>query len=212
MNQTPLGGIDGGHTGPLTWTGEGEPEKRRRTILVHSCCGPCSTSVVERLARDRIVTIFFYNPNITDENEYKKRLEAQRSFVEIYNSSMDSPSRVGLIVGPYDPGVYYRICAGYEDDPEGGKRCERCISLRLVRTAEFASLHGFDSFTTTLSVSPHKDHSVISAVGGRLMMQYGVDFLAEDFKKNDGYARSIELSCAYGLYRQTYCGCDFARR
>jgi predicted adenine nucleotide alpha hydrolase (AANH) superfamily ATPase len=191
---------------------EKEPEPRKRTILVHSCCGPCSTSVVERLVRDHLVTLFFYNPNITDEDEYRRRLDAQRTFVEIFNASPDSPSRVGLTVGPYDPGVYYRICEGYEQEPEGGARCERCISLRLVRTAEYASLHGFDRFTTTLSVSPLKDHSVIATIGKRLMMQYGVDFLAEDFKKNNGYARSVELARAYGLYRQTYCGCEFARR
>jgi predicted adenine nucleotide alpha hydrolase (AANH) superfamily ATPase len=168
--------------------------------------------VTERLARDNLVTIFFYNPNITDEAEYKRRLDAQRSFVEIYNASPGSPSRLGLIVGPYDPRVYYRICEGYEDEPEGGARCERCISLRLVRTAEFAAVRGFDRFTTTLSVSPHKDHAVIAGIGGRLSAQYGVDFLADNFKKSGGYARSIELTKAYGLYRQDYCGCEFARR
>jgi predicted adenine nucleotide alpha hydrolase (AANH) superfamily ATPase len=210
MNPVAFEQVDGGHKGLLM--DEGEPEPRRRTILVHSCCGPCSTSVVHRLARDHLVTLFFYNPNITDEDEYRRRLATQRSFVEIFNSSPDSPSRVGLIVGPYDPGVYYRICEGYESEPEGGARCERCISLRLVRTAEYASLHGFDRFTTTLSVSPFKDHSVIAAIGGRLMMQYGVDFLADDFKDFGGYARSVELSKSYGLYRQSYCGCGFARR
>jgi predicted adenine nucleotide alpha hydrolase (AANH) superfamily ATPase len=168
--------------------------------------------VVERLARDYLVTLFFYNPNITDEDEYRLRLEAQRSFVEIFNSSPDSPSRVGLITGPYDPAVYYRICEGYEDEPEGGERCVKCITLRLVRTAEFASMRGFDCFTTTLSVSPHKDYAAIAGIGGRLMLQYGVNFLSEDFKRNKGYERSIELSKAYGLYRQNYCGCEFARR
>jgi predicted adenine nucleotide alpha hydrolase (AANH) superfamily ATPase len=188
-----------------------ESERRKRTVLVHSCCGPCSTSVTERLARDNFVTIFFYNPNITDEAEYKRRLDAQRSFVEIFNSSPDSPSRVGLVIGPYDPGVYYKVCEGHEGDPEGGARCEICFSLRLVRTVEFAAVRGFDCFTTTLSVSPYKNHSVIAGIGGRLSAQYGVDFLADDFKKHDGYARSIELTKAYGLYRQDYCGCEFAR-
>ncbi|MDR1292955.1 MAG: epoxyqueuosine reductase QueH [Clostridiales Family XIII bacterium] len=192
--------------------GGNEPEQRRRTILVHSCCGPCSTSVTERLARDGLVTLFFYNPNITDEAEYKRRLDAQRSFVEIYNASPGSPSRVGLIVGPYDPGMYYKICEGYEHEPEGGARCERCISLRLVRTAEFAAMRGFDCFTTTLSVSPFKDHSLIERIGGRLAVQYGVDFLADDFKAFNGFGRSVELARAYGLYRQDYCGCEFARR
>jgi predicted adenine nucleotide alpha hydrolase (AANH) superfamily ATPase len=210
MNSIAFESNDCGQAG--LFIGCKEPEQRKRTVLVHSCCGPCSTSVTERLARDNLVTIFFYNPNITDEAEYKRRLEAQRSFVEIFNASPDSPSRVGLIIGPYDPGVYYRVCEGYENEPEGGARCEICFSLRLVRTAEFASVRGFDRFTTTLSVSPHKDHSVIAEIGGRLSAQYGVDFLADDFKKYGGYARSIELSKAYGLYRQDYCGCEFARR
>jgi predicted adenine nucleotide alpha hydrolase (AANH) superfamily ATPase len=208
MNDIAVGGIDGGQAGLLLE--QREVGRRKRTVLVHSCCGPCSTSVVERLARDNLVTLFFYNPNITDEDEYRRRLDAQRSFVEIFNSSQDSPSRVGLIVGPYDPGVYYKICEGYENEPEGGARCERCISLRLVKTAEFAAIHGFERFTTTLSVSPRKDHAMIAQIGGRLMLQYGVEFIADDFKKNNGYARSVELSKAYGLYRQSYCGCGFA--
>ncbi|MDR1042813.1 MAG: epoxyqueuosine reductase QueH [Clostridiales Family XIII bacterium] len=210
MNSIAFENSDCGQTS--LFMGSKEPERRKRTVLVHSCCGPCSTSVTERLVRENLVTIFFYNPNITDEAEYKKRLDAQRSFVEIFNSSPASPSRVGLIAGPYDPGVYYKVCKGYEAEPEGGARCEICFSLRLVKTAEFAAVHGFDCFTTTLSVSPFKNHSVLAAIGGRLSAQYGVDFLADDFKKFNGYGRSIELAKAYGLYRQDYCGCEFARR
>jgi predicted adenine nucleotide alpha hydrolase (AANH) superfamily ATPase len=191
--------------------GESELESGRLSVLVHSCCGPCSTSVVERLARDYLVTLFFYNPNITDEDEYKRRLDAQRSFVDIFNSSPDSPSRIALIVKPYDRAAYYEACGALGDESEGGERCAACIALRLTRTAEFASMRGFDCFTTTLSVSPHKDHAVIVATGRRLMLQFGVDFLADDFKKCNGFARSVELSKAYGLYRQTYCGCEFSR-
>ncbi|MDR3224938.1 MAG: epoxyqueuosine reductase QueH [Clostridiales Family XIII bacterium] len=209
MNQHALESRNDGHAGLLA--DERTIEPRKRTALVHSCCGPCSTSVVERLAREYLVTLFFYNPNITSEDEYKRRLDAQRSFVEIYNSSPDAPSRLGLIVGPYDPGVFLRICEGYESDPEGGARCERCISLRLIRTAEYASMHGFDCFTTTLSVSPHKNYATIAKIGDGLKLQYGVEFLADDFKKQGGFARSIEMSKAYGLYRQSHCGCEFAQ-
>lgn len=184
---------------------------RQKTLLLHSCCGPCSTSVVERLTRDYDITIFFYNPNITDEGEYRRRLEAQRSFIEIFNSSPTAPARVALVVGTYEPNVFIRACEGHEGDPEGGVRCEICFSLRLAKAAEHASLHGFDCFSTTLSVSPHKDHAAIARIGGRLGMQCGVEFIAEDFKKHNGYARSVELSKAYGLYRQSYCGCEFAR-
>jgi predicted adenine nucleotide alpha hydrolase (AANH) superfamily ATPase len=210
MRSVEFGNGERGQTDLLA--GREDHSLRKRTVLVHSCCGPCSSSVVERLARDKLVTLFFYNPNITDADEYKRRLDAQRQFVEIFNSSPDSPSRVGLIVGPYDPGMYYKICEGHEYEHEGGVRCERCISLRLVRTAELAAVRGFDCFTTTLSVSPHKDHAMIAGIGGRLMMQYGVDFLSDDFKKDGGYVRSAELSKSFGLYRQKYCGCRFARR
>jgi predicted adenine nucleotide alpha hydrolase (AANH) superfamily ATPase len=209
MNQDIIERIDAGRAGLLT--DEREMEQRKRTALVHSCCGPCSTSVIERLARDYLVTIFFYNPNITDEDEYKRRLKSQRSFVEVFNASPDAPSKVGLVTGTYDPDVFLRLCEGYENEPEGGSRCERCFSLRLAATAEYASMHGFDCFTTTLSVSPHKDHATIVRIGGGLMLQYGVDFLADDFKKHGGFERSIELSKSYGLYRQSYCGCAFAR-
>ncbi|MDR0595973.1 MAG: epoxyqueuosine reductase QueH [Clostridiales Family XIII bacterium] len=190
---------------------KGDLRIRQKSLLLHSCCGPCSTSVVERLARDYDITVFFYNPNIMDEGEYRRRLETQRSFLEIYNSSPDAPSRVALAVGEYEPSVFVRACEGHESDPEGGERCEICFSLRLAKTAERAALYGFDCFATTLSVSPHKDYAAIARIGGRLGMQCGVEFLAEDFKKHNGFARSVELSKAYGLYRQGYCGCDFGR-
>jgi predicted adenine nucleotide alpha hydrolase (AANH) superfamily ATPase len=210
MNPAALQDAGGGRD-CLLMSGDG-PEPRRRSLLVHSCCGPCSTSVVELLALSYIVTLFFYNPNITDEDEYRRRLDAQRAFVEIYNSSPGSPSRIGLIEGPYEPSSFYEECRGYEDEPEGGARCEKCITMRLAKTAGFACMRGFDGFTTTLSVSPHKSHAMISAAGGGLMTRYGVDFLSDDFGRCGGYARSVELSGSYGLYRQNYCGCEFSRR
>jgi predicted adenine nucleotide alpha hydrolase (AANH) superfamily ATPase len=209
MNQDTASGIDSAYAGLLS--DEGEPGLERQTLLLHSCCGPCSTAVVERLARDHDITIFFYNPNITDEDEYRRRLEAQRAFVSIFNSSPDAPSRVNLVVGPYEPGVFLKICEGLEDEPEGGVRCEKCISLRLMRAVEYASMRGFRAFSTTLSVSPRKNHQMICVAGNALMLQYGVDFLADDFKKCGGCQRSVELAKAYGLYRQNYCGCEFAR-
>lgn len=205
-------GADVARSGPGLMTDGRTIEPRMKTVLLHSCCGPCSTSVVERLVRDYQVTVYFYNPNITDENEYRRRLEAQRDFINIYNSSEGAPARVGLIVGTYDPGVFLSACEGYESEPEGGARCVKCCALRLERTAGYAAMHGYDCFTTTLSVSPHKDHRAIARIGGGLALQYGVDFLADDFKKGDGYKRSVELSRAYGLYRQDYCGCVFSAR
>jgi predicted adenine nucleotide alpha hydrolase (AANH) superfamily ATPase len=185
------------------------PEK---TILLHSCCGPCSTAVAERLAADFGITLFFYNPNITDRDEYERRLEAQRRFLEKYNMLPDTNRKIDLAVGAYEPEEFFARVRGLETEPEGGARCTVCFEMRLERTAEYAALHGFERFTTTLSVSPHKDFELIRDIGMRLAMKFGLAFHPEDFKKNDGYRRSAELSRAYGLYRQNYCGCEFSRR
>ncbi|MDR0357012.1 MAG: epoxyqueuosine reductase QueH [Clostridiales Family XIII bacterium] len=189
-----------------------ETEKRRIGVLVHSCCGPCSVSVMERLSEDFDVTLFFYNPNITDAEEYERRLCAQRMAVEKYNAANFALGSVTLIVGRYEPERFFIAARGYEAEPEGGSRCERCFEFRLEKTVEYAALHGFERFTTTLSVSPHKDFATLARVGARLGMRYGLSFLAEDFKKRAGFARTVELSKAFGLYRQTYCGCEFSRR
>ncbi|MDR1068361.1 MAG: epoxyqueuosine reductase QueH [Clostridiales Family XIII bacterium] len=188
------------------------PSEARKRIALHSCCGPCSTAVIERLAPDFDITVFFYNPNITDCAEYERRLDAQRDFIERYNASPGVDRPVTLSVGAYEPEVFFSRTAGLETEPEGGARCAVCFELRLEKSAEFASMHGFEYFTTTLSVSPHKDHSVIHGIGTRLALRCGLTFHAEDFKKRDGYKRSLELSRAYGLYRQNYCGCEFSRR
>jgi predicted adenine nucleotide alpha hydrolase (AANH) superfamily ATPase len=182
-----------------------------KSILVHSCCGPCSTAVCERLARDFDITIYFCNPNITDAEEYERRLEAQRRFIDKYNALPETDRKIHLAIGEYEPESFFERASGLETEPEGGARCVVCFEMRLERTAEYAALHGFEYFTTTLSVSPHKDYSEIHMIGTRLALKYGLTFYPEDFKKRDGYKRSVELSRAYGLYRQNYCGCEFSR-
>jgi predicted adenine nucleotide alpha hydrolase (AANH) superfamily ATPase len=189
-----------------------ETEKRKPGILVHSCCGPCSVAVMERLSGEYDVTLFFFNPNITDGEEYEKRLRAQRTAVEKFNAWEYASGRVTLVVGPYEPERFLARARGLEAAPEGGARCARCFEMRLEKTAEYAALYSFERFTTTLSVSPHKDYSLLAKIGAGLALRYGMRFLADDFKKRAGYERSVALSKAFGLYRQTYCGCPFSRR
>ncbi|MCL2828987.1 MAG: epoxyqueuosine reductase QueH [Oscillospiraceae bacterium] len=176
-----------------------------QNILLHSCCGPCSTAVLERLAAQCPVTVFFYNPNIYPEAEYDKRLESQEKAVA--GLSMAYP--VTLIVPPYDPIPFDTVTAGLEEQPEGGRRCIRCFTLRLEETARFARRGNYTHFTTTLSVSPHKDAVLLNEIGAALGEKYGVSYLHGDFKKRDGYRRSVELARELGLYRQRYCGCRY---
>lgn len=187
-----------------------ECQQIKPAILLHSCCGPCSTSVVERLSSIYEITIFFYNPNITDHEEYLQRKQAQLDFIEQYNRQKEAKNHLCFLEGPYDPEHFFQATSDLEDEPEGGRRCTVCFDLRLEKTAEIASMRGFDTFTTALSVSPHKDFGLIAQIGNRIAMRYGLTFLAEDFKKQNGYQRSIELSKLYGLYRQKYCGCQFS--
>jgi epoxyqueuosine reductase len=181
-------------------------------LLLHSCCGPCSTAVVERLAENYKITLFFYNPNITDPEEYRLRLANQARYLQCYNQDRPGSGAVGLIEGEYDTACFYSCVKGFEAEPEGGKRCARCISLRLERTAEEAAQRGIRYFGTTLSVSPHKDHALICRTGIKLAEKTDLEFLTDDFKKKAGYQRSIELSRQYGLYRQNYCGCEFSKQ
>lgn len=185
-------------------------QRIKPAILLHSCCGPCSTSVVERLSGTYEITIFFYNPNITDREEYMQRRQAQLDFIEQYNRQKEAKDCLGFLEGDYDTERFFAETVGLEEEPEGGRRCTPCFQLRLEKTAEIASMRGFDTFTTALSVSPHKDVGLIAQIGQRIGMRYGLTFLAEDFKKQNGYQRSIELSKQYGLYRQKYCGCEFS--
>lgn len=187
-----------------------EVRKSRPKILLHSCCGPCSTAVIERLSGRFDITIFFYNPNITDQEEYDKRRKTQLEFIEKYNNRINSSDRIAYLEGPYEPERFYAAVKGLEREPEGGKRCTPCFLLRLEKTAEAAIISGFDTFGTTLTVSPYKNFDLIYKLGMQLGMRYGLTYLGEDFKKQGGYQRSIELSKAYYLYRQHFCGCTFS--
>ena len=185
-----------------------EPAKAKPTLLLHSCCGPCSTACIEQLMADYEVTVFFYNPNIDDPEEYERRRDAQKEYLAQLNAG---GGRVAFLEGAYEPQVFLKKIQGLEGEPEGGKRCSVCFQLRLQKTAETAKMQGYDYFATTLTVSPHKDYDTISSIGKRLAYQYGVDFLDRNFKKKDGYKRSLELSKKHGLYRQNYCGCNYSK-
>ncbi len=183
-------------------------EGRRPRLLLHSCCAPCSSAVLERLTPVFDIAVFFYNPNIAPEAEFQHRVAEQRRLID----GMPKDGRIELIPGEYDDAAFYAAAKGLEDVPEGGERCTRCFRLRLGRTAKLAAEQGFDYFTTTLSISPLKDAQRLNAIGAELSSRFGVPYLFSDFKKKNGYRRSCELSAEYGLYRQDYCGCVFSRR
>ena len=183
----------------------------KRRILLHSCCGPCSTACIERLLPDYKVTIFYYNPNITDREEYEKRKANQIKFIEAFNEEVPEEDKVVFIEGEYLPEEFFDVARDLEDCPEGGERCTECFKLRLDRTARAAIVMGYPIFGTTLTVSPHKNYQLISAIGTNLADVYELEFLDMDFKKKAGFQRSIELSKKYELYRQNYCGCEFSK-
>ncbi len=177
----------------------------KKKLLLHACCAPCSSSVLERVAPYFDVALFFYNPNITDKEEYDYRLSELYRFVNaVYGE------RVKIIEGEYNPDKFFELAKGKEDLPEGGSRCFSCYEDRLYETAKVAKVGLYDCFCTTLSVSPYKNAEKLNAIGEKISKQVGVDFLPSDFKKRQGYVRSIELSKEYGLYRQNYCGCVFS--
>lgn len=186
-------------------------ENTRPKLMLHSCCGPCSTAVIERLLGEFDITIFFYNPNITEDEEYEKRKETQVQFLNAYNEKAKEEDRVVFLEGEYFPDEFYRVAQGLESEPEGGKRCTECFKLRLERTAAEGKINGYDYFGTTLTVSPHKNYPLISDIGNALAETYGIKFLDMDFKKKAGYQRSVALSKEYELYRQNYCGCGFSK-
>lgn len=176
----------------------------RPRLLLHSCCGPCSSYVLEHLTRYFEVFLSYYNPNIQPREEYDLRLENQLCV-------LGRMPGVTLVPCGYDGGAYDEAVRGLEDEPEGGARCTECFKLRLDFAAREAKRLGCDYFATTLTVSPHKDAQRINAIGEALAGKYGVKWLPGDFKKRDGYKRSIELSREFGLYRQNYCGCLFSK-
>ncbi len=178
------------------------------SLLLHSCCAPCSSYVLEYLSRYFSITVFYYNPNIYPPEEYQKRVEEQKRLIEALPA--DHPVR--FIEGPYEPQEFFTAVRGLEDIPEGGKRCFTCFSLRLRKAAEMAKKGGYDYFTTTLSISPLKNAQKLNEIGEKLGQEYGVAHLPADFKKKNGYRRSVELSSLYGLYRQDYCGCIYSQR
>ena len=182
-------------------------EERVPTLLLHCCCAPCSSYVLEYLSEYFKITVFFYNPNIDPESEYTKRiLELQRLI-----ASMNLKHPFSFIAGQYDSERFYEMAKGLETIKEGGERCFKCYELRLREAAEIAKEGEFEYFTTTLSISPHKNAQKLNEIGQRLGEEYGVEYLLSDFKKKNGYKRSIELSEEYGLYRQNYCGCVFSK-
>ena len=178
------------------------------TLLLHSCCAPCSSYVLEYLSRYFSITVFYYNPNIAPESEYRERTEEVARLIR----ELPAENPIHFEAGAYCPDVFYQAVKGYENEPEGGARCTICFELRLREAARMAAAGGYDWFTTSLTISPLKDAEKLNAIGERMGAEYGVRFLNSDFKKRNGYRRSVELSAAYNLYRQDYCGCIFSRR
>lgn len=177
------------------------------SLLLHACCAPCSSYVLEYLSTYFNITLFFYNPNITDKDEYEKRVRELKYLV----MAMRLDSEIDIIEGIYEPERFFEMSKGLEKALEGGERCFKCYELRLREAAAIASEQDFDCFTTTLSISPLKNAVKLNEIGRRLADEYGVNYLFSDFKKKNGYKRSIELSKKYGLYRQDYCGCIYSK-
>mgnify|MGYP004443844857 FL=1 len=188
-------------------------EARKPSLLLHACCGPCSTSCVERLADEYQITLYYYNPNITDREEYFLRRENLIKFIDAFNKeNAEKGIFVDFLDGRYDPERFLSLTEKLNDEPEGGKRCDVCFAMRLSDTAVMAGKLGMDYFTTVMSVSPHKNYEKIAELGFELEKSVNADFLDIDFKKKNGFGRSVELSKKYGLYRQNFCGCDYARQ
>lgn len=181
-------------------------EERVPRLLLHSCCAPCSSYVLEYLNRYFEITVFYYNPNIYPESEYTKRIWEQQELI----SRMPFLHPVSFLAGPYDQERFYEMARGLEHVKEGGERCLKCYELRLSEAAWMAVKTEADYFTTTLSISPLKNADRLNEIGMRLGEEYGVPYLPSDFKKKNGYKRSIDLSREYDLYRQDYCGCEFS--
>ena len=183
-----------------------QEKQRVPALLLHSCCAPCSSYVLEYLSRYFRITVFYYNPNIYPESEYTKRTKEQQKLIQ--DMKLEYP--VSFQEGRYDRKEFFEAAKGLEDAREGGARCMKCYALRLEEAARAARDGGFDYFTTTLSISPMKNARMLNEIGQKMGKKYNVEYLVSDFKKKNGYKRSIELSKEFGLYRQDYCGCEFS--
>lgn len=183
-------------------------DNKTPTLLLHSCCAPCSSYVLEYLSKYFKISIFFYNPNIYPLEEYSRRVTEQKGLI----TALKVKNQINFIEGRYDTESFYNISKGLEGEREGGERCFKCYELRLKEAAIIAKEQGYDYFTTTLSISPHKNSQILNQIGKKLSEEYDVKYLYSDFKKKEGYKRSIELSNEYNLYRQDYCGCVFSKR
>ena len=181
-------------------------------LFLHSCCAPCSSYVLEYLRPFFRITVFYYNPNISEEEEYQKRVQEQKRLIREYNKKTEEGYPIEVIEGDYDKALFFQSVKGLERCKEGGERCFACYELRLRETARRARELHMDFFTTTLTISPLKNAAKLNEIGERLEAEYDIPFLPSDFKKKDGYKRSIELSREYGLYRQDYCGCVFSKQ
>ena len=182
---------------------EHKKKGEKPSLLLHACCAPCSTSVIERLKEDFDITVYFYNPNMDTEEEYLHRFLEQKRLCEFHN--------ISVIEEGYNSQDFYSAVLGKEDEKEGGARCFECYKLRLEKTAEYAKNNNFDYFSTTLTVSPLKNASMLNQKGFKASEKFGVKFLPSDFKKRNGYIRSVELSNEFNMYRQNYCGCVFSK-
>lgn len=186
---------------------EAQTDGKRPSLLLHACCAPCSSYVLEYLNRYFNITLFFYNPNISERTEHDIRYNELRRLVK----EMGLGERIDIVCSDYEPQRFLQIAKGLEDLAEGGERCRHCYELRLRKTAEAARTGGFDYFTTTLSISPHKRSDWLCDIGEALSTEFGVPYLFSDFKKKGGYLRSCQLSELYGLYRQDFCGCAYSK-
>lgn len=175
-------------------------------LLLHSCCGPCSTQVISRLTPFFDITVLYYNPNIEPQEEYEKRKQEQIKFIRQFKSV----NKLDFMDCDYDHESFIKMAIGLEKEPEGGKRCHQCYELRLAKTAKLAQEHHYDYFGTTLTVSPYKNSQIINSIGDKISQEYLINYLFSDFKKENGYLKSIELSKEYELYRQNYCGCHYS--
>lgn len=183
-------------------------EQKTPKLLLHACCGPCSSYVLEYLSNFFEITVYYYNPNIYPEGEYIRRMEEAKKFISVFPTK----NKIEFVEENYDPQKYYNSISGLEKLGERSKRCYKCYEFRMEEAAKYASINNYDYFTTTLSISPYKNAEWINEIGINLENKYNIKYLFSDFKKNNGYKRSLELSKEYNLYRQAYCGCVYSKQ